>query len=272
MEMDNDSLLNENKEANVVDAASAEENIRRIRLVVSYDGTNYHGWQAQPNAVTVEGTVEKALSDLLGRESEVTGASRTDAGVHAMGNVCIFDTDSRIPAEKFRDALNVRLPEDIRIVKSDEVDGEFHPRFDALEKTYEYRITRADTMPPSKRLYSTLVYKKLDVSLMRQAASYIVGKHDFAAFQSTGSTIRDTVRTVFMCEVEEEGADLVIRVRGDGFLYNMVRIIAGTLIDVGLGRMKPERVKQAVSGKSRELAGPTAPAKGLTLVEIEYDE
>ena len=245
--------------------------MKRVKLVVAYDGTAYHGWQFQPEQPTIEGVLNWALEDLLNEDTEVIGASRTDTGVHALGNVCVFDTESRIPGEKFAAALNTRLPEDIRIMHSEECEPDFHPRYDAHDKLYEYRITRTKTMLPTKRLYSTHIYYPLDVQRMRQAASYLVGRHDFAAFCSAGSTVKDTVRTVLAVDVVEENEDLLIRVKGEGFLYNMVRIIAGTLINVGSGRMKPEAVKNAVMGASRELSGPTAPAKGLTLVEINYD-
>jgi len=245
--------------------------LKRIKLVVAYDGTNYHGWQFQPEQPTIEGILNWALFDLLNEDTEVIGASRTDTGVHAMGNVCVFDTESRIPAEKFAAALNARLPEDIRIMSSSETPLDFHPRYDCHDKTYEYRITRAKIMPPVKRLYSHHIYYHLDVSKMRQAAAYLVGRHDFASFCSAGSSVKDTVRTVLSVDVIEEDADIVIRVKGEGFLYNMVRIIAGTLIHVGSGRMKPEAVRDAVLGTDRSLAGPTAPAKGLTLIEINYD-
>ncbi len=242
----------------------------RIKLVVAYDGTGYHGWQVQPNAVTVEGELNKALSELLGTEIKVIGASRTDAGVHALGNVAVFDTDSRIPGKKFSYALNARLPEDIKVVSSSEVDEAFHPRYDCVDKTYEYRITRSEFMLPTKRLYSNHIYYKLDVERIKEAATCFIGKHDFASFCSAGSVVEDTVRTIYSLDVIEEGEDLVFRVRGNGFLYNMVRIIAGTLINVGCGKMSVEQVNAAVSGENRALAGPTAPAKGLCLMHINY--
>ncbi|MGN0165269.1 MAG: tRNA pseudouridine(38-40) synthase TruA [Lachnospiraceae bacterium] len=244
--------------------------MRRIKLVVAYDGTNYHGWQLQPNAVTVEGEINKALSAMLQADIRIIGASRTDAGVHALGNVAVFDTESRIPGEKFSYALNARLPEDIRILSSCETDPDFHPRFDCHNKTYEYRITRSEFMLPTKRLYSHHVYCKLDVEKMKQAAAFFIGEHDFASFCSAGSSVEDTVRTVYWFEIDEDGADLILRINGNGFLYNMVRIIAGTLLNVGCGKMTVEACRQAIEGDNRSLAGPTAPARGLCLTEINY--
>lgn len=244
--------------------------MRRIKLVVAYDGTNYHGWQFQPGEITVEGELNKALCSLLGTEVKLIGASRTDAGVHALGNVAVFDTDSRIPGDKFSYALNARLPEDIKVVSSCETEPDFHPRYDCHDKTYEYRILRSKWMLPLKRLYAAHVYYKLDVEQMKEAAALFVGEHDFAAFCSAGSTVTDTVRTIYSLEVYEEKDELIIRVNGNGFLYNMVRIIAGTLLHVGCGRMSVEECRAAIEGASRELAGPTAPAKGLCLMQINY--
>lgn len=246
--------------------------MRRIKLVVAYDGTNYHGWQLQPEAVTIEGELNKALSTMLAAEIKVIGASRTDAGVHALGNVAVFDTDSRIPGEKFSYALNSRLPEDIRVVSSCEVAEDFHPRYDCHDKTYEYRICRSEFMLPTKRLYAAHIYYKLDVELMKEAAKSFIGEHDFVSFCSAGSSVTDTVRTIYSLELYEKEEELIIRVNGNGFLYNMVRIIAGTLINVGSGRMSISECKNAIEGGCRELAGPTAPAKGLCLLEINYSK
>ena len=244
--------------------------MRRIKLVVAYDGTNYHGWQFQPEEITVEGELNKALSSLLKREIKVIGASRTDAGVHAYGNVAVFDTDSSIPGNKFAYALNGLLPEDIRIISSCDAAEGFHPRYDCTDKTYEYRICRSEFMIPTKRLYAAHVCYKLDVEKMREAAKTFIGEHDFAAFCSAGSTVESTVRTVNSLEIIEEADDLIIRINGSGFLYNMVRIIAGTLIYAGSGKMSVEDCKKALESLNRELAGPTAPAKGLYLIEINY--
>lgn len=243
----------------------------RIRLIVAYDGTNYHGWQIQKNAVSVEGVLTEALQELLGEEIELAGTSRTDSGVHALGNVAVFDTDTRIPPEKIAVAVNQRLPEDIRVMCSEEVASDFHPRYQVSRKTYEYSITNAKIQFPTKRLYSYFVYIPLDVERMRQTAEYFLGEHDFGGFCSVGSQVKTTVRTIYALDVLQDGEDIRIRITGNGFLYNMVRIIAGTLIEVGMGRREPEMVKKAVDTADRKLAGPTAPPQGLTLVNIEFE-
>lgn len=242
----------------------------RVRLIVAYDGTNYHGWQIQKNAITVEEILQQALCDLLQEPIELVGASRTDAGVHARGNVAVFDTHTRIPAEKIAIAVNQRLPEDIRVMQSEEVAEQFHPRYAESEKTYEYHISNVPIQLPTRRLYSYFVYLPLDVEKMQEAAKLFVGEHDFAGFCSAKSQVQTTVRTIYDCQVEKEGDEICIRVRGNGFLYNMVRIIAGTLVEVGLGRRKLSTVSQAIEKADRSLAGPTAPPEGLTLIKIEY--
>ena len=244
---------------------------RRVRLIVAYDGTNYHGWQLQENGVTIEGELNRCLSELLGEQIRVIGASRTDSGVHALGNVAVFDTVSRIPPEKISYALNQRLPEDIRIQKSDEVPEDWHPRHCQSRKTYEYRIYRAEFPMPVKRLYFYFTYHVLDVERMRTAAAYLEGEHDFKSFCQTGAQVESTVRKIYFIQVEEQGADLVIRVCGNGFLYNMVRIIAGTLMEVGQGKREPETIPQILAARNRSAAGLTAPAHGLTLVKYEFD-
>lgn len=243
---------------------------KRIRLTVAYDGTNYHGWQLQENGITIEEVLNKCLSELLGETIQVIGASRTDSGVHALGNVAVFDTKNRMPAGKIAYAMNQRLPEDIRIQKSEEVPEGWHPRHCESIKTYEYRIYRAEFPMPVKRLYSYFVYRPLDVSRMQEAAAYMEGKHDFKSFCQAGAQAESTVRTLFSLQVEEQGADLVIRVKGSGFLYNMVRIIAGTLIEVGQGKREPESMREILEARDRTAAGPTAPAHGLMLVRYEF--
>ena len=257
----------------VTSAMTTEEKItvKRVRLTVAYDGTNYHGWQVQNNGITIESELNRCLTDLLREPIEVIGASRTDSGVHALGNIAVFDTTSRMPAEKISYALNQRLPEDIRIQKSEQVADDWHPRKCNSRKTYEYRIYRAEFPMPVKRLYSLFTYHELDVNRMQEAAAYLEGEHDFKSFCQTGAQVESTVRTLYSVEVEEQGEnDLVIRVCGNGFLYNMVRIIAGTLIEIGQGKKDPMDIFAILEAKDRSAAGPTAPAHGLTLMKYEF--
>ena len=248
--------------------------MKRIALIIAYDGTAYCGWQIQKNGISVQEILNRCLRDLLGEEISVTGASRTDAGVHALGNVAVFDTNTRIPGEKISYALNQRLPEDIRIQKSFETDPEFHPRYRKSEKTYEYRILNRRFQLPTQRLYSYFYHYSLDVEKMRAAAAYLVGTHDFASFCGAGAQVKTTVRTITDIRItkDEEQDIIFIRVSGEGFLYNMVRIIAGTLIEIGNGQYPPERMQEILEACDREHAGPTAPAKGLTLLNIRYPE
>ena len=244
---------------------------KRVLLRIAYDGTAYCGWQIQINGITVEEIINRELSNLLGEEIAVIGASRTDSGVHALANVAVFDTESRIPAEKMCFALNQRLPEDIRIQESFEVPADFHPRYTNSKKTYEYKILNRRLPMPTERLYSHFVYMPLDVE-MKQAAEYIVGEHDFKSFCSNRTQVENTVRTVYQLDVNVENDMIHIVICGNGFLYNMVRIIVGTLIKVGLGVYPPEHVKEIIEAKNRDAAGPKSPAAGLTLVKIQYEE
>lgn len=259
---------------------------RRLLLRVAYDGTNYHGWQVQPNAKTIEGELNRVLTQLTGEKIQVTGASRTDAGVHALGNVAVFDTASKIPAEKFSYALNQRLPEDIVIQSSLQVADDFHPRHCDCCKTYEYDILNRTFPLPAYRNTAYFLYGDLDLDAMRRACQAFPGEHDFASFCAAGAQVQTTVRTIYSLEVLEQplavtgrGVSsqrsperlLTIRVRGNGFLYNMVRIIAGTLVEVGRGHIRSEEVEGIIAACDRAKAGPTAPARGLRLVEIKYD-
>lgn len=243
--------------------------MRRIMLEVAYDGTQYHGWQLQQNAVTIEGVLNQALSDLLKEDIQVIGASRTDAGVHALCNVAVFDTNARIPAEKIAYALNAYLPEDIKIQSSKETMPDFHPRKCSSRKTYVYRIHISQFPNPMERLYSHYIYTSLDIKKMQKAAEYLVGEHDFKSFCSVNSQAETTIRTIYKLEVDREKEDIVITVSGNGFLYNMVRIIAGTLIEVGAFKRTPEEMEAILFACDRRKAGPTAPAKGLMLAKYE---
>ena len=263
---------------------------KRILLKIAYDGTNYCGFQVQPNGITVQEVVNRAVSDLTGEKIRTIGASRTDAGVHALGNVAVFDTESRMDGSKYSFALNTRLPEDIRIVGSREVPADFHPRYTDTIKTYEYHIWNSRFPDPTKRLYSLFCYYYLDLDIMRGALKAVEGTHDFRSFQSSAETNpdKDTVRTIYRAELicgsgEEQGKSpessgetdgyhglMTIRLCGNGFLYNMVRIIAGTLIEIGRGKLPPDAMPGIIASRQREAAGPTAPAHGLTLINIDY--
>lgn len=246
--------------------------MKRIRLTVAYDGTNYCGWQIQPNGITIQEVLENCLEDLTGKKTEVMGASRTDAGVHALGNIAVFDTDMRMPGEKFSFALNQRLPEDIRIQKSEEVPPDFHPRYRESEKTYVYRILNRQFPIPTQRLYAHFTYIPLDTDRMREGGSYLIGEHDFKSFCGAGAQVKTTVRTIKEVSVSRKDDLITIKIRGNGFLYNMVRIIAGSLMEIGGGMYPPEHMKEMLEARDRQAAGPTAPAKGLTLAEIRYPD
>ena len=244
---------------------------KRIKLVVAYDGTNYCGWQVQPNGETIEGVLNRELSSLLGEDIKVTGASRTDSGVHSLGNVAVFDTDTRIPPEKISYALNIRLPEDIVVQDSCEVAPDFHPRHCNSRKTYEYRILNRRFAMPTRRLDTYFYHRPLDVERMQQAARYLEGTHDFKSFCSVNTVVEDTVRKIYTLQVIKDADDIItIRIQGSGFLYNMVRILAGTLIQVGIGAMEPEQMTEILEAKDRSASGPTAPAQGLTMMGIEF--
>ena len=245
--------------------------MKRVMLTVAYDGTNYCGWQLQPTGETIEGVLNAQLSHLLGEDIHVIGASRTDAGVHAKGAIAVFDTETKIPAEKISYAVNKSLPEDIRVVGSKEVLPDFHPRKVPCKKTYEYRIYHAPFPMPTERFYAHWIYTPLDIDKMQEAARYLVGEHDFKSFCSVHTQAQSTIRTIYDIEVKEENQLVTIRVCGNGFLYNMVRIIAGTLIEVGQGKRTPDEIEEMLHSCERSASGPTAPAKGLCLLGYEFD-
>lgn len=246
--------------------------MKRIKLTVAYDGTNYCGWQIQPNGITVEEVLNRELSALTKTKVTVIGASRTDSGVHARGNVAVFDTDSPIPPDRIAYALNRRMPEDIVVIRSEEVPADWHPRYQNSVKTYEYHILNSKMPDPTKRHTTYFVSYHLDIQKMREAAAYIVGEHDFASFCNIHTNVEDTVRTIYELAIEKNGEEWTIRIRGNGFLYNMVRIIVGTLLRVGRGFYTPEQVKEILEVKDRKSAGVTAPPQGLMLMQIEYEK
>lgn len=244
--------------------------MRRILLEVAYDGTDYVGWQVQPNGVSIESVLNRELSKFFKEEIKVIGASRTDSGVHAHSAMCVFDTHARMRADKVSYALNAFLPKDIVIQKSMEVDPSFHPRYEQSEKTYVYRILNRRMRDPMLRRNTYFYCRDLDVQRMQEAAQKLLGEHDFISFASPHFTAKTTVRTLYECRVDRSGDLIEITVRGNGFLYNMVRIIAGTLIEVGNGRFNPADMDRILEAKDREAAGPTAPAHGLTLERTKY--
>lgn len=246
--------------------------MKRVRMVVSYDGTAYCGWQLQPNGITIEEVLNRELTALLKEPISVIGASRTDSGVHARGNIAVFDTENRMPADKICFALNQRLPEDIRVQCSEEVPADWHPRKANCTKTYEYKVLNRKISMPLERLYAHFCYFNLDLDKMREAAAYLVGEHDFKSFCTVRTQAEETVRTIYSLDITKQEDMITIRISGSGFLYNMVRIIAGTLLEVGMGAYPPEHMEEILDARDRQAAGRTAPARGLTLVSMEYQK
>lgn len=245
--------------------------MRRIQLIIEYDGTRYAGWQRQENALAVQQVVEEKLRKLTKENIVIHGASRTDAGVHAMGQSAHFDTECRIPADKFSYALNTMMPPDIRIRHSRQVPEEFHARFSTKGKRYRYLFQVSPHAGALNRLTHAHIIYPLDEQLMQLEAQALVGTHDFAAFAASGSVVKDTVRTIYRADVFRDGEEIKLIVEGNGFLYNMVRIIAGTLVGVGSGKIEPGAFAKAIETGNRLDLGVTAPAHGLTLMEVFYD-
>lgn len=245
----------------------------RILFTIAYDGTEYAGWQKQKNHIkTIQETLENACKALFQQDIEVIGASRTDAGVHAMGQRAVIDVETNIPVKKIPFAIRSFLPDDIVVTNAEQVPLQFHPRYDCVQKTYCYTFYQDDFRNPIFRKNTVFVPQKLDILSMNIAANYIVGKHDFQCFCAAGASVRSTVRTIFHCNVEQKGHFITISITGDGFLYNMVRIIAGTLLEVGKGRKKPQDLQCIIASGDRTKAGMTAPPQGLTLMEIIYKQ
>jgi len=248
--------------------------MKNIAMRIRYDGTNFHGWQYQPNGITVQQVIEEALSELLASPIKVTGCSRTDAGVHALDYVFNFMTDTGIPTEKLPYALNYRLCEDISAIEAWEVPEEFNARFSAKGKRYIYRIQNAQQKNPFLNRYSWHIPYHLDVDAMKKAAPLLEGTHDFAGFMAAGGSQKTTVRTVRICRVEQNEElpeSITVTVEADAFLYNMVRIITGTLAEVGFGRICPEEIPGILASCDRRQCGLTAPPQGLFLKKVYYD-
>lgn len=246
--------------------------MRRIRTIIAYDGTDYVGWQTQNNGIAVQEVIEKAIYEVTGQRTSLQGSGRTDSGVHARAQVAHFDTDVRMAADKFAIALNTHLPADIRVLYSEETTPEFHARFSAKEKQYRYFVQTGAHADVFTRKYALHAYMPLDLDVMNEAAALVVGTHDFSAFMSTGREVETAIRTVSLSQWEKQGKFLVYSVQGNGFLYNMVRILVGTMLGMGSGRIPVDSMAKALSSLSRRDAGPTAPAHGLVLWRVKYPD
>lgn len=246
--------------------------MKNIKLKLEYDGTNYYGWQKQKNDkfITLQGTLEKVVSDITKEKVEIIGVSRTDSGVHAKGYVCNFFTNTKIPPKNLKKVINNNLPKDIVVLSSEEVSSEFHSRFCSKGKTYEYTILNSPQPIAIGRNYIFQFKDKLNIDNMKIASRYFIGTHDFSAFRTKGSSVKTSVRTITKAEINKKGDFIRFTITGDGFLYNMVRIIVGTLIEVGLDKIKPEYVEYIIKSKDRAKAGPCVPSSGLCLKEVFY--
>lgn len=245
--------------------------MRNIKLTIEYDGKEYNGWQKQPNKLNIQGEIERAIQNITGKQVELIGSGRTDAGVHAFGQVANFKIDSDFPIEKMAIAINSQLKKSIRIKKTEEVSSEFHSRYNCHSKTYQYVIDNSEQGSAIYRCLSYHVPQELDVEKMQKAVTYFVGEHDFSSFKSSGTSSKSSVRIIYDANVEKDGERVKISLTGNGFLYNMVRIISGTLVEVGLNNIEPEDIPKIIKAKNRQMAGKTLPPQGLFLMEVEYN-
>ena len=246
--------------------------MRNIKLTIEYDGKEFNGWQKQPNKLNIQGNIEQAIKNVTGEEVDLTASGRTDAGVHAYGQVANFKTNSNIPIEKIPIALNTNLKKSIRIISAEEVDERFHSRLTCKRKTYRYVINNSEFASAIYRNLETHIPQKLNVEKMKEAVKYFEGEHDFKAFKASGTSSKSSVRTIYKAEVYEMPNNRIyIEITGNGFLYNMVRIIAGTLVEVGLEKIKPQEIKEIIDSKDRKRAGKTLPPNGLYLLKVEYN-
>ena len=243
---------------------------RNIKLTIEYDGTNYHGWQEQKNVITIQKLIKDSIYKVTKENVTVYGAGRTDAGVHARGQVANFYTHSNIPDSNFANAINSHMPSDVIVLNSRNVELDFHSQFSAKGKCYSYQIISRASQPAIYRNYYHWVWYPLEVSLMREAAEILVGKHDFSSFQAANSPRKSNVRTVNYIDIAKENCYIKFFIDADGFLYHMVRNIVGTLILVGRKQLTPEAIREILVAKDRNLAGPTAPAKALFLEYVKY--
>ena len=244
--------------------------MRNIKLIIEYDGKSFNGWQKQPTKLNIQGEIEKAIEEITGEKVDLTASGRTDAGVHSLGQTANFKTESQIPIEKIPKAINSKLKKSIVIKSAEEVDERFHSRYSVKSKTYRYIINNSDNGTAIYRGLEYHIPMKLDVKKMQEAMKFFEGEHDFKGFKASGTSSKSSVRTIYKGEVKHEGERIIIEVTGNGFLYNMVRIIAGTLVDVGLEKIKPEEIPEIIESKDRTKAGKTLPPHGLYLLKVEY--
>lgn len=244
----------------------------KLLLTIRYDGTRFHGWQVQPNGITVQETLQNAVEQITGIRSDITGCSRTDAGVHAYRFYCTTAMPARLTAEAFRKALNAVLPADVSVLEARQVADDFHPRYSALGKRYVYRIWNDAVRDPFQYPYAWHIRTPLNHEHMNETAKLFLGTHDFSAFCSAGSSVKDKVRTITRSEVTRQGELVTYTVEADGFLYNMVRILAGTLLDAAYGKLTAEDISSALRDGDRQSAGVTAPPQGLFLDQVMYPE
>jgi len=245
--------------------------MRNIKLTIEYEGKDYNGWQKQPNHLNIQGEIERAIQNVTRQEVELIGSGRTDSGVHAFGQVANFKIETDFPIEKMATAINSQLKKSIRIIKAEEVPLDFHSRYHCHQKTYGYFI---DNSEQGTAIYRNITYhisQPLDVEAMQKAANYLVGEHDFSSFKSSGTSSKSSVRIIYSAKIVKEQERVAIILTGNGFLYNMVRIISGTLVEVGLGNIEPEEVKNILEAKNRQMAGKTLPAQGLFLMSVDYE-
>ncbi len=243
---------------------------KRVKMIIEYDGSNYHGFQAQNNAITVQEKLVEGINELTKEKANIVCAGRTDAGVHALGQVIAFDTDATIPGERWAIALNNYLPSDINVISSFHVDNDFNPRFHALSKKYTYLILNSSKRTPFWNKYAYCTLGKFEREAIREACQFFVGKHNFRGFCASGSSAKTFERTVHSCKLWEHKDFMGINIVADGFLYNMVRIIVGTLLEIGSKKRSPDVVENLIRSQNRALAGPTAPPQGLYLNKVYY--
>ena len=246
--------------------------MRNIKLIIEYDGKDFNGWQKQPGKFNIQGEIERAIQEVTGEEVELIGSGRTDAGVHALGQVANFKTNSTIPIDKIPYAINSKLKRTIRIKCAEEVDERFHSRYNCKRKTYRYTIHNSVQGTALYRYMEYHIPQPLNVKKMQQAIRYFEGEHDFKAFKSTGGSAKSTIRTIYKAEIKQDGERIQIELTGNGFLYNMVRIIVGTLLKVGMEEIQPEDIPHIIASQDRNQAGKTVPAHGLCLVKVNYED